>query len=78
MALVGEAMRNCFGYSSTLAKESLLGGGWVAMWRPLQIFLYEWWPVVRKRRIYCNLAHASVQVIPAAPQSVATTCASHG
>jgi hypothetical protein len=41
MALVGEAMRNCFGYRSTLAKESLLVGGWVAMWRPLQIFLYE-------------------------------------
>lgn len=48
-----------------LLKESLLIGGWVAMWRPLQIFLYEWWPVVRRRRIYRNLGHASVQVLPA-------------
>ena len=48
-----------------LLKESLLIGGRVAMWRPLQIFLYEWWPVVRRRRIYRNLGRASVHVIPA-------------
>ncbi len=48
-----------------LLKDSLLIGGWVAMWRPLQIFLYDWWPVVRRRRIYRNLGHASVQVVPA-------------
>ena len=52
-----------------LLKESLLIGGWVAMWRPLQIFLYDWWPVVRRRRIYRNLGHASVQVLPATLQS---------
>lgn len=48
-----------------LLKESLLIGGWVAMWRPLQIFLYEWWPIVRKGRIYHNLGRASVHVSPA-------------
>jgi hypothetical protein len=25
--------------------EGLLIGGWVAMWRPLEVFLYDWWPV---------------------------------
>jgi hypothetical protein len=35
------------------------------MWRPLQIFLYEWWPSVRRGRIFRNLAKASVRVIPA-------------
>jgi len=48
-----------------LLKESLLIGGWVAMWRPLQIFLYDWWPVVRRRRIYRNLGRAIVRVLPA-------------
>ena len=48
-----------------LLKESLFIGGWVAMWRPLQIFLYEWWPIVRKGRIYHNLGRASVHVSPA-------------
>jgi hypothetical protein len=47
-----------------LLKESLLIGGWVAMWRPLQIFLYEWWPIIRKESIYLNLAKAVVHVVP--------------
>ena len=46
-----------------LLKESLLIGGWVAMWRPMQIFLYEWWPIIRKGRIYRNLARAMVHVV---------------
>lgn len=50
-----------------MLKESLLIGGWVAMWRPMQIFLYEWWPIVRKRRIYRNLGHAKVHVLQAKP-----------
>ena len=28
-----------------VARESLLIGGWVAMWRPLEVFLYDWWPI---------------------------------
>ena len=47
-----------------LVKESLLIGGWVAMWRPLQIFLYDWWPIIRRSRIYKNLGHATVRVLP--------------
>jgi hypothetical protein len=46
-----------------LLKESLLIGGWVAMWRPMQIFLYEWWPIVRKGNIYRNLGQAIVHVV---------------
>lgn len=49
-----------------LVKESLLIGGWVAMWRPLQIFLYDWWPIIRRRKIYGNLARAAVHVTAAA------------
>ena len=45
-------------------REGLIIGGWVAMWRPMQIFLYEWWPLVRRGRIYRNLGHAVVHVLP--------------
>ena len=54
-----------------MLKESLLIGGWVAMWRPIQIFLYEWWPIVRKRRIYRNLGNAKVHVMQAKRQAAA-------
>ena len=30
---------------AAILRESLLIGGWVAMWRPIEIFLYEWWPI---------------------------------
>jgi len=54
------------GYSDNpflrVLKESLGIGGWVAMWRPMQIFLYEWWPLARRIRTYRNLGIASVHV----------------
>ncbi|ADE11791.1 hypothetical protein [Sideroxydans lithotrophicus] len=46
-----------------VARESLTIVGWVAMWRPLQIFLYDWWPILRKIRLYLKLGSAHVQVV---------------
>jgi hypothetical protein len=45
-----------------ILREGLIIAGWVAMWRPIQIFLYEWWPIVRRRRMLQNLARAQVRV----------------
>jgi len=42
--------------------EGLLILGWVAMWRPIQIFLYDWWPVRQTMRIYAKLAVIPVEV----------------
>jgi len=33
------------------------------MWRPLQIFLYDWWPLQRQIRRYQMLSSAHIQVI---------------
>ena len=46
-----------------LLREGLLIGGWVAMWRPMQIYLYEWWPLRRRERIYAKLGNMPVEVI---------------
>lgn len=46
-----------------IARESLTIVGWVAMWRPLQIFLYDWWPLRRQIRLYLRLSSAHVQVV---------------
>ncbi len=51
--------------NSTLAqvlRESLLVGGWVAMWRPLEIFLYDWWPIRNERRVSDQLASMPVRI----------------
>jgi len=47
----------------TIARESLTIVGWVAMWRPLQVFLYDWWPPQRQIRLYQMLGRAHIQVI---------------
>lgn len=36
--------------------------GWVAMWRPVEIFLYEWWPLRQDEQICERLQAAPVEV----------------
>jgi len=47
---------------AVIARESLTIAGWVAMWRPMQIHLYDWWPLRRRGRIYEKLSHMPVEV----------------
>jgi hypothetical protein len=42
--------------------DSLVIGGWVAMWRPIEIFLYDWWPIHGEIRLAERLAAMPVQV----------------
>jgi hypothetical protein len=43
--------------------EGLLILGSVANWRPLEIFLYDWWPVARRRNLFSRLSDAKVLVV---------------
>jgi hypothetical protein len=56
--LLGRAM----GTWAAVARESLTIAGWVAMWRPMEIYLYDWWPLLRRIRIYTKLSHMPVEV----------------
>lgn len=51
------------GTGAAILRESLTIAGWVAMWRPMQIYLYDWWPVRRRRTVYTKLSHMPVEVI---------------
>jgi hypothetical protein len=53
----------------TVTRESLLILGWVANWRPLEIFLYEWWPIARRRNLYRRLSSANVELRPTRPMT---------
>jgi hypothetical protein len=48
--------------------EGLIILGWVALWRPMEIFLYEWWPIRRERRACRRLAEANVIFPAVAPR----------
>jgi len=45
-----------------VVEESLIIVGWVANWRPLEIYLYQWWPIVRRIRLYRRIAAAQVRI----------------
>jgi hypothetical protein len=45
-----------------LLREGVLIGGWVAMWRPLEILLYDWWPVRAERQLHERLRDAEIEV----------------
>lgn len=51
---------------ANLIEESLILVGWVANWKPLEIFLYDWWPIRRRRDLYLRLADARIEIMPAA------------
>ena len=52
-----------------IARESLLIGGWVAMWRPLEVFLYDWWPIRAEARVFDRLSAMIVRVMPSSEAS---------
>ena len=43
-------------------REGLVISGWVAMWRPIQLFLYDWWPIWNLRRLYYKLSQLQIDV----------------
>lgn len=47
-----------------IVHESLVIGGWVAVWRPLDMLLYDWWPILAEARLYDRLARMSVELVP--------------
>lgn len=44
--------------------------GWVAMWKPVEIFLYEWWPLRQDERTCEKLMTAPMEVRERKPGSV--------
>jgi hypothetical protein len=47
---------------SALIREGMVIGGWVAMWRPLEIFLYDWWPIRGERKLFERLGVMPIRI----------------
>ncbi len=59
------AIRSCLpeaGMWSDWLREGLIISGWVALWKPIDIHLYRWWPIRRLRRLQDRLAACPVEV----------------
>jgi hypothetical protein len=72
------ATRLADGHLAGVLREGLTVAGWVSMWRPMEIFLYNWWPLAGDRRLYARLARMPIQIETAAePASHEDTAGSH-
>lgn len=62
--VIGRALGVAFGGAAgVFLQESLIIGGWVAMWRPLELFLYDWWPIRAEAQRYDRLAAMPVAIV---------------
>lgn len=50
------------GHPREILREGLVITGWVAMWRPLEVLLYDWWPMVDERRLITRVLDALVLI----------------
>jgi hypothetical protein len=68
---VGDVAANYLGNGrlGEIIREGFLIGGWVAMWRPLEVFLYDWWPIRAEGRLLQRLSTMPVRIeyTPVAP-----------
>lgn len=56
-----------------LLREGMIIAGWVAMWRPMEIYLYDWWPLRRKLKLMRKLSRMPVKVLLPKTPVVGTT-----
>jgi hypothetical protein len=47
---------------ASIIEASLTIAGWVAMWHPMDIYLYGWWPLRRAGKVYRKLSDIPVEV----------------
>lgn len=57
------------GSLAELIAESLIIIGWVALWKPVQFFLYDWWPIRKRRQLCRKIAESELQVSPSSPSA---------
>ena len=50
------------GSVAALLREGFIIGGWVAMWRPLEVFLYDWWPIRGEDRLLDRLGAMPIRI----------------
>jgi hypothetical protein len=45
-----------------ILRQGLVIAGWVALWRPIEVLLYDWWPLAEERKQSERLARAPIEV----------------
>jgi hypothetical protein len=70
-------LASCLALAAAIARSNVAPGsvgdvftqgltivGWVSLWRPVEVFLYEWWPHWREVRVYDYILRMDIAVQP--------------
>ena len=73
LAIVGSAVVKHY-LADTLVGEFLTEAlvliGWVSMWKPVNIFLYEWWPLIDQKKTFETLNQLPLEITSRKPQEI--------
>jgi hypothetical protein len=72
--VVGESIAGMVGSGryANVVQESLVIVGWVALWHPMGIFLYDWWPIRDEAKLLDRLGEIDVNVLDAGNRAPGT------
>ena len=62
LTLAEMVQRLPIGHAGDILREGLVITGWVAMWRPIEVLLYDWWPLIQTRKHIVRILAAQVEV----------------
>jgi hypothetical protein len=62
LAISFEAAESLSEFSRLFFSEGLIIVGWVALWYPAEILLYEWWFHNRDKKVYARMKTIEIQV----------------
>jgi hypothetical protein len=61
---IAQATKSSENFLATMLHEGSFVVWWVSMWKPISIFLYEWWPIKESMDTYDLLAKIQVDIHP--------------
>ena len=57
-----EKVKDHINYFEFIVKESMYIFGWVSMWKPIELLLYDRWPLNRKLKSYDKMIQLPIQI----------------
>lgn len=57
-----ERLKDHINYFEFIVKESMYIFGWVSMWKPIELFLYDRWPLNRKLKSYDKMLTLPISI----------------
>jgi hypothetical protein len=64
LSLLSEQATFMADFVRKVLSEGFLIAGWVSIWRPTELLLYEWWPYWRDARIYEKIKSIDFELLP--------------